>query len=462
MVVPRVKKEQVDRVEEVLELQAQVRFKQVEVPLCDLDHESRRHEFCHRSNDALAWRDDDGSEMKLLVESLVLEGQQVPVEYFIDPATGKKTVIRGTRRIEALLTAIRLKLDPARFHPQMLVAAIEVESDRGHVDYLVRSICDNQVRVALTDDEKLNAAEKMLKAGVSSPRAARALGMSATHFGRYLRRLASPAVREHIAKQNLTATDGDNVLAVAASHGRQKEAEQDLEGVVAAITSHIAMAKAKAVENQEDFDDKKLGRVSKYIRPEQLKRWVEDIKAGRRFTWAPSSDGEGSFSFECKFDPKEGKIKIQALSRDLHRTSYEDVGQLAAKLTRAAEQVTGFFLKKKVEKDLWKDSPAEQEQGLIDFFKKHGADDLAADLERKAAAARGEADPDHGKAEPRAEHPIAQDIQVAPEPVAPDEEAEFDPMIDGGPETENDGPADEPEDDGPADEPRGRKGRRTR
>jgi hypothetical protein len=500
MVVRRVTEEQVDRVAEVLERQAQVRYKQVQVRLIDLDHKSRRHDFCHRSSEALACGDDDGDNMKALVESMVLEGQQVPVEFYRDPESGTAIVLRGYRRIESLWIAIERKLDQENFHPDMLVSAVEVESDKGYADYLVRSVCDNELRIGLTDDEKLVAAEKMLKAGVSSSRAAKALGMSATHFSRYLRRIGSPAAREDIAKEHITATDADRLLEAAGSVGRVRELEEDLDRVVATIASHIALARAEAVKNQETFDEKKHGRVSKYIRPDQLKRWVEDIKEGRRLVWDPPSDGEGSFSFVCKFGPREGKIKIQALSLDLHRAKYEDVGQLAAKLTRAAEQVTGFFLKKKVERDLWKDTPAEQEQGLIEFFKKHGADNLAAELERKAAAARGEADPDHGKVEPRAERPIAQDIQVPPEPVAPDEEAEFDPMIDGGPaagpedggpaagpeddgpavqskddgpaarpeddgpatEPKDDGPATEPKDDGPAVEPKRRKGRRTR
>jgi hypothetical protein len=310
MVVRR--KDQDDRVAEVPERQSRARFKQVEVRLCDLDHESRRHDFCHRSNDALVFGDDDGNELKKLVESMILEGQLVPVEYYVDLVTGKKIVIRGTRRIEALRTAAELKLDPEHIFSEMLIQAVEVLSDKGYVDYLVRSVCDNELRVDLTDEEKILAAEKMIKAGVSSYRAAKALGMSPSHFGRYLRRLASPAVREHIAKGHITATDADILLAVAAAHNRQKELEEDLDGGVAAIANHIAQAKAKAVENQEKFDDKKHGRVSKYIRPEQKKRWVEDIKEGRRFTWQPPSDGEGSFSFECKVDLKEGTIKVQA------------------------------------------------------------------------------------------------------------------------------------------------------
>src|SRR5262249_19853269 len=141
-----------------------------------------------------------------------------------------------------------------------------------YADYLLRSVSDNEIREGLAEEDKVIAAEKLLNAGIASSRAARALGMSATHFARYVRRLGSPAMREHISGSHLPATDTDNLLEAGASVGRLKELEEDMDRVVAAVENHIALARAKAAGNVEKFDEDKHGKVSKYIKGGQVRQ----------------------------------------------------------------------------------------------------------------------------------------------------------------------------------------------
>ena len=46
------------------------------------------------------------------------------------------------------------------------------------------------------------------------------------------------------------------------------------------------------------------------------------------------------------------------------------------------------------------------------FYEQHGAKDLAEQVKKKVAAARGEDDPNHGKVPPRVERSIADEIDV--------------------------------------------------
>ncbi len=443
------KKKSPPPVAEVLSPQSDVSSKHVTVRLRDLDHKSKRHLFCHRMADALKYSDADGDPMKLMVESLQLEGQQVPVEYYVDSETGTKILLRGYRRIEAIWIAIERRFQPDRFYEDMEISAIEAESPTGYLEYLVRSVSDNELRLGLTDDEKILAAEKMLTAGVSSSRAAHALGMSATHFARYQRRLNSPIMREHIAKGHLTATDADNLLEAANRVNRVKELEQNFDRNVVKIKDHIAGLRAEAIKNQNEFKEDKLGIVSKHFNSGQVRQWIKDIGESKSLDWSADPKASG-WTYECSFDPKSGKIKIQGLSMDAHRMSYQDLGQLSGKFSCLAHKVENFWKKKQAEQQIWASADQEQDEDLIEYFARHKADDLANDLRKKAAQARGESDPSHGRVVPRQEESIASVIQVPPLVSSTDaESSEFDPMIDGGPTT-------------PVSDNKGRKGRSSR
>ncbi|MGE5359897.1 MAG: hypothetical protein ACM3NQ_12850 [Bacteroidales bacterium] len=108
-------------VAEVIERESTATLTHAPIRFCDLDHKSMRHRYCHRAQDALAFNDDKDTFMTRLVESLLSEGQQVPVEYYRDE-TGRAILIRGYQRCAALLHIIERGLDPERFGPEMMVS----------------------------------------------------------------------------------------------------------------------------------------------------------------------------------------------------------------------------------------------------------------------------------------------------------------------------------------------------
>ena len=417
---------------EVLVRQSEVTYKSTTVRLCDIDNKTKRHKYCHRADTALKYNDSpDASErdasMKHLVDSLQLEGQQVPIEYFVDKNTGAKILIRGYRRVEALWIAIERRFNPEVFYREMEISAIEVESV-ADLDYLIRSVCDNEVRLGLEEEEKLLTAEQLLADGASSSRAARALGVSQTHFARYQRRIASPIMRAHIAAGHLAATSADELLEIASRHNRVGQLETDFDHVVDKIEDHINTLRADAILNQNEFKEDKLGVVSKHINKGFINSWLKGIKESKHLDWQAEPVAVG-WTYECSFDLKSGKLKIEALNKDAHSMSCSDLGQLSGKLSVLSHKVENFWKKKLAEEKLWATMEQEEDEDLIDYFDRNEAVHLADELRAKAAKARGEADLGHNNVTPRDETVLADTITVPPQPETPP----YDPVIDGGP-----------------------------
>ncbi|HKM81842.1 MAG TPA: hypothetical protein VJY15_12875 [Candidatus Acidoferrum sp.] len=241
-------------------------------------------------------------------------------------ALTEQILLRGYRRVEALWIAIERKFSPETFYPEMEISAIEVESKSGYLDYLIRSVCDNEVRLGLDDDEKLLAAEKVLVAGASSSRAARALGVSATHFARYQRRIASPVMRAHIAAGHLTPTDADNLLEIASRNNCVKQLETDFDHIVDKIENHISALRAEAIINQNEFKEDKLGVVSKHFNSGHVRSWIKNIKESKSPDWE-AEPTEVGWTYECSFDLRHSIVKeLNALDSQLKlggKTDYD-------------------------------------------------------------------------------------------------------------------------------------------
>ena len=170
--------------------------KPVTIKLCDLDHLSGKDQYCHRNDSVFVYKDEDNNAMKSMMDSLLLEGQNTPVEYYVDLETGAKVQIKGFRRTHACHKAIALHYDPAHFFAEMELQAIEVYCP-DPVEYLIRSITDNTVRLNLNDEELVGAAGKLLDKKVPLYVAAQTFNMSPTLFARYVRRWGSPNMREY-------------------------------------------------------------------------------------------------------------------------------------------------------------------------------------------------------------------------------------------------------------------------
>jgi hypothetical protein len=269
--------------------------------------------------------------------------------------------------------------------------------------------------------------------------------MSATQFARYTRRINSPAMRGHIAKQHLTATNADALLDAAGQFNRIPEMEADFAAVVAAIEGTIAEAKVKATTNKDKFDEKN-GLVKNYIKPADVGAWVKLIRGSKRFAFEPASKPTGDETvFACKLDTEKGTLKIPSLALDLHKVDFATLGEVSGKLKGTAEWVEKFYLMRKAQRALGHDRVSGKDQtGLLDYFRSHGDEENAAKIEAEIARYKGVADPGHGVVAPRTEAPLADTIVVPKEPVGHEEEGEegteaeavsveFDPAIDGGP-----------------------------
>lgn len=394
---------------EILALESKATSRPVKIRLSDLDLTPSI--YYHRDASIYLYKaDDDGNQARKLVESLVVAGQTTPIAYCIE--NGKKVILCGHRRLEACRTAIEMKLDPERFHPAMELDALEISSPDPK-DLLEWSITDNEVRVGLTEAERDIAVGKMLAMGFSATRAAKCLGMSATQFHRIRRRLGSPVMMTLIQNGDLTATDVDSLLEEA--KGNTPRLEQDITEIVAQVQAHISDKRADAASRQEEFNEDKHGKVRNYLKPSLIKGWVKDLKEGRSIDWVAEPEAEGGWTYECSLDVKTGKIKIANLTGNIRDMEYANFAQVCAKIDLLSKQLTALFLKQTAIRQIEDlDDQTQEGQGVIDYYRRHQAGDLAAKLERQVAQARGELDPEHGKVAPRREQSIAASIQVPP------------------------------------------------
>ena len=429
-----------DQVPEELSRAVSLTYRRTTIRLNEIDRDAMKHLYRHRTQEELSWEYQGGGKekgqgyMQSLVESLVSEGQITPIEFYRDEQ-GKAILIRGYRTVEAHHQIIARRLDPVRYHPTMELPAVELEGGQ-EVDYLIRAVASNEVRCHLSDEAKYTVAAMLLERKVSATRAARALGISATVFGRYIRRYNNQWMLEHVRQDHITLSDADTLLEEAGKANTYKQLEKSFQQIVAQIEAHIARIQARAKATQEKLDDK-LGLVKTYVAP-QIKEWREVLKKGEAI--AINLDGTGEdLTFECKIDDKDGKLKLNGLNnRVLHQLTYDQLGTLAAKLSDVADEVLRVFKQKQAAQ---KDAIArlDRDARLVAFYQKHGATDLAAKLTAQAANGNGQSDPNHGKTTPRTETPVAATIIVPPQPEPGDDEendgqSEYDAAIDGGPD----------------------------
>src|SRR5262249_17908538 len=140
--------------------------------------------------------------LKPLMDSLVLEGLQTPIEVHKTP-DGKYRLIKGHCRVHAL----RLLADrhAPGFARDMPVPAVEVLGAT-HEDLLVPSVADNEVRQNFTPVERLLIARKFHDAGVPAERGAGALGVSVKTYQRDLRVARHLWMVEHIIRDHVGHT----------------------------------------------------------------------------------------------------------------------------------------------------------------------------------------------------------------------------------------------------------------
>jgi len=168
-------------------------------------------DFCHRNADELT----DPDKLRPLMDSLVAEGLQIPIEFARD-AAGRPVPTKGHRRVTCLRLLARA--NTPGFTATMSVDAIEV-SGATHQDLVVRSILDNVNRLSYSQVERFRAAKKLHEAGVNPQRAADALGVTIKTYKRDLLVAQNDWMLELITRHCVAATSGWQLLEAATKDG---------------------------------------------------------------------------------------------------------------------------------------------------------------------------------------------------------------------------------------------------
>src|SRR5262245_28226931 len=108
--------DQVQQPEKIVERVTQAKAMPTLVPLNELD--MLENVFCHRGPDGL-----DSANVADLFDSLILEGLQVPVEFYRDK-DNRKILVKGHRRVTAC--RILAQRNTPMFTLDMKIPAIEV------------------------------------------------------------------------------------------------------------------------------------------------------------------------------------------------------------------------------------------------------------------------------------------------------------------------------------------------
>lgn len=269
----------------------------------------RNIDYCHRDEDAL-----DPKKLKLLADSLVYEGQQTPMTVCNSGQPDSKgddiyVLIGGFRRYFALKEAIKQKLDVDRIHNDMEVDAVEVvqgkeqEDVEFKKDLLLRSVTENEQRKNFTTAEKLEIVKSFRDEDVPDPRAASAMSISDTQYGRFVSVVSHSWLHKHVVDNCVGMTDAAELIKLAEKHKWVDEFHKDLDDW---IDEH------RQVIEQERRELAKIGKklsgsaeqVKKFIGRNLVKHWVNLVENRKRF------DGDVRFKFGIVIDKHKGTITI--------------------------------------------------------------------------------------------------------------------------------------------------------
>jgi ParB-like chromosome segregation protein Spo0J len=278
---------------EILERASQAITKRCKARLDEVAFDTDR--YCHRDEDALT-----ADNLKTLMDSLVLEGLQVPIEFHVD-GEGKKVLVKGHRRV----TACRLLADKNTpgFSRDMEVDAIQVQNATVE-DLLIRSVADNEVRLNLSRIGRIKVAKKLYDAGVQTERAARALGISPKSYERDLLIARNVWMFQHVIDDSIAPTPAYVLLSEAEKGGRIKELKEDLDAWIAAKKRMIREKEKirKAKDNKELRPAEKM--VRRYMPNHLIEHWLELLRKQQRF------DEDAQWNFSAGVDRENDKLRI--------------------------------------------------------------------------------------------------------------------------------------------------------
>jgi ParB-like chromosome segregation protein Spo0J len=371
--------------------------------------------YCHRDEEALK-----EENLAPLMQSLILEGQLVPIEFFTN-AEGEKELLGGHRRVTALRTLADKNVP--RFTRDMEVEANEV-LDATPQDLLVLSIADNAVRQDLGRDERIRVSKKLHDAGVQVERAARAMGVSVKTYERDLLIARHGWMFQHVIDKSIEPSNAIELLTEAEKAGRVNELKEDLGSWVAKQKETIRQ-KEKLRKAKEGKELRPAEKEVKRLMPKHLvAHWLELLRSKKRL------DEDAEQTYAAGIDSESEQLHISAVTLHLARAPLGVLAEVASKLSQLSKQLAPYLKKRHEQEKGGKTSQEAAAAYDYDYLQNLGLDDVAKELEERAQQAQqpdGEADPGRDQQPARPEQDLSAEVQLppatvttpAPEPPAP-------------------------------------------
>jgi predicted transcriptional regulator len=293
----------------------------------------------------------------------------------------------------------------------------------------------HEVRRSLSETAKYQVAVLLLERNVSATRAARAMGISATVFGRYVRRYNNPWILQHVKEDHLTLSDADDYLDAAGKANAIESLKQSLSSTCTKAADHIVRLQERAAVTKTKLPAKQL-LAKTYLQKAKVKKQIlESLKQGKPIaisldldesaaaetTSEPgaatgtSTNGVKDFYFECAINEKDGKLKVSGLNGvTLNQLSHETLAAIAYKLDTVVKEVLALHKTKRAAVSTLEATKQASLPHMIAFYEGIGEQGLADKLRAQIAPTGGNGQK-HGNGQKiRTETPITDGINVPP------------------------------------------------
>ena len=362
--------------------------------------------FCHRGPKGL-----EEANVSDLFDSLIMEGLQVPIEYYVDK-DGRKIVTKGHRRITAC--RILARMNTPNFSLDMEIPAIEV-TDAPLPDLLVGSVGDNIKRKTIDNIGRLTAVRAFLQHGVEDARAIDALDTTESGYRRDKRIAQNHDMYNHVLAGHILPTHAAEILKAAEDAKRIPQVCKNFAAWVAGKEEEIQKkVKERAAKGLKDLSEAER-QTKSFVTKELVTHWVQLIKAGQKF------DDNADSAFRAGIDPESHELTIGNFKVNVAKEPAKNLARMVAQLSQVTKELLPIAKKRDEEEKQAKGGAAAaalpydleilRQAGLGEY-----ADELAKSLPQDTQPVQeGEEDQSEEDAEPRDERDLAAEMEPPPE-----------------------------------------------
>jgi hypothetical protein len=309
-----------------------------------------------------------------LMNTLALQGQQTPVEAFID-SERRYVPTKGYRR----LNAMRILADEnhPRFQHDMSVWTLIVK-DATPVDLITRAVLDNENRKGLEQMERLDVVSRMEDLHVPVQRAAAALGISVKTFERDRLLVQNIWMLDLVKSDSIVASTAILLLEVAKSENRLNELKEDLLSWVADTKSkNEEKARLRKLKDGSELRPADM-QVKKAMSRELVVEWVKQLKKKERFT------NMVEWGFGAGIDADSNQLLIEAVRVNLARDPLDRIAKVVSKLAQVQKGAMEYLkLRHELEASRGPQDLVRQEADMpydLSILREAGLNDLADEL----------------------------------------------------------------------------------